>query len=119
MAAFAMAMIMQVATNLLHVREGLQQRAGGIARAAGVGTIEALRLGDKAAAANALSALRDERMVSIAEVFLPGGKKIASYDRAANDVSLEPAAQSTPRKSAGQFEIIVPATRAGAELGYV
>ena len=124
MAAFAIAIIMQVATNLLHVRADMQQRAGGIARAAGVGTIEALRLGETSTAINALSTLRDEPMVNVAEVYLPGGKKIATYDRALNDVQLEPVApqQAAPRdtqKRAGQFEIIVPATRSGAVLGYV
>ena len=70
MAAFAIAMIMYIATNLLHLRADLQQRAGSIARAAGVSTIEALRLGETAAAINALSALRDEPMVNVAEVYL-------------------------------------------------
>jgi signal transduction histidine kinase/DNA-binding response OmpR family regulator len=124
MAAFATAMIMQVATNLLHAREGLQQRVGGIARAAGVGTIEALRLGETATAVNALSTLRDEPMVNVAEVYLHGGKKIATYDRDANAVLLDPAPQpqaapGNPQKRDGQFELIVPATRSGAELGYV
>ena len=88
--------------------------------------IEALRLGETSTAINALSALRDEPMVSVAEVYLPGGKKIATYDRALNEVQLEPAdASSKPRRSQqresahGQFEIIVPATRSGAVLGYV
>jgi two-component system, sensor histidine kinase and response regulator len=124
MAAFAIAIVMQVATNLLHVRADMQQRAGGIARAAGVGTIEALRLGETSTAINALSTLRDEPMVNVAEVYLPGGKKIATYDRALNDVRLEPAAQqqdapSNAQKREGQFEIIVPATHSGAVLGYV
>ncbi len=124
MAAFAISIIMQVATNLLHVRADMQQRAGGIARAAGVGTIEALRLGETSTAINALSTLRDEPMVNVAQVYLPGGKKIATYDRALNDVQLEPVAQhqaapSNTQKRAGQFEIIVPATRSGAVLGYV
>ena len=57
MAAFAIAIVMQVATNLLHVRADMQQRAGGISRAAGVGTIEALRLGETSTAINALSTL--------------------------------------------------------------
>jgi two-component system, sensor histidine kinase and response regulator len=124
MAAFAIAIVMQVATNLLHVRADMQQRAGGIARAAGVGTIEALRLGETSTAINALSTLRDEPMVNVAEVYLPGGKKIATYDRALNDVRLEPAPQqqdapSNAQKRQGQFEIIVPATHSGAVLGYV
>jgi len=126
MAAFAIAMIMYIATNLLHLRADLQQRAGSIARAAGVSTIEALRLGETAAAINALSALRDEPMVNVAEVYLADGQKLATYDRAAKDVQLE---QRTSDKRFdpdntqflvhGQVQITVPATRAGAVLGYV
>ncbi|MGO9933653.1 MAG: response regulator [Steroidobacteraceae bacterium] len=126
MAAFAIAMIMYIATNLLHLRADMQQRAAGIARAAGVSVIEALRMGETTAAINALNALRDEPMVNVAEVYRSDGQKIATYDRAANDVQLEPRAtdkrfdpNSTQFLAHGQFQITVPATRAGAVLGYV
>jgi two-component system sensor histidine kinase/response regulator len=127
MAAFAIAMIMYVATNLLHLRADMQQRAAGIARAAGVSTIEALRAGDTTAAINALNALRDEPMVNVAEVYLADGQKLATYDRAANDVHLERRATGEwfdPTSTGflvhgSQFQITVPATRAGAVLGYV
>ncbi len=89
MAAFAIAMIMHIATNLLHLRADMQQRAAGIARASGVSAIEALRLGETSAAINALNALRDEPMVNVAEVYLPDGQKLATFDRATNDVQLE------------------------------
>jgi signal transduction histidine kinase/CheY-like chemotaxis protein/HPt (histidine-containing phosphotransfer) domain-containing protein len=127
MTVFAMAMIMHVATNLMHLRADLQQRAGIIARAAGVNTIEAVRLGDIAAANNALNALRDEPMVSFAEVYLPDGQILATYDRAKNNVLLVRAheqksfSSSSTRLlvSGNQFQVIVPATRAGALLGYI
>src|SRR5271167_288774 len=127
MAAFAIAMIMYIATNLLHLRADMQQRAAGIARAAGVSTIEALRSGDTTAAISALNALRDEPMVNIAEVYLADGQKLATYDRAANEVQLErqaPDKRFDPGNSrfvvrGNQFQITVPATRAGAVLGYV
>ena len=49
MAAFAIAMVMHVATNLLHLREDLQRCATRIARVSGVSVIQALQRGDEAA----------------------------------------------------------------------
>jgi hypothetical protein len=88
MAAFAIAILMHIATNLLHLRADMQQRAAWIARSAGVGAIEALSRGDTEGAISALGMLRDEPMVDVAEVYLPGGQKIATYDRAASGVLL-------------------------------
>ena len=78
MAAFAVAILMHVATNLLHLRADMKQRAAGIARTAGVSAIEALGRGDTAAAISALVALRDEPSVDFAEVYLPDGQRIAT-----------------------------------------
>ncbi len=139
MAAFGIAMVMHIATNLLHVRADMQRRAAGIARAAGVSAIDALRGGDTQGALAALNALHDEPIVDVAEVFLANGRKLATYDRAANDVLLEPpdraandalfeppAAQErrVPRGTGwlvngNHFQITVPAERAGAVLGYM
>jgi signal transduction histidine kinase/DNA-binding response OmpR family regulator/HPt (histidine-containing phosphotransfer) domain-containing protein len=118
MAAFAIAIIMHIATTLLHVRADTQQRAGAIARAAGVRTIEAMSRGDTAGAMSALGVLRDEPMVDTAEVYLPDGQKIATYDRAASAVQLN---TSSARLVAhrNQFEVTAPATREGAVLGSV
>ena len=118
MAAFAIAMLMHVATNLLHVRADMQQRAAGIARGAGVSSIEAMNRGDTVAAINAMDALHDEPMVDVAEVYLPDGRKVATYDRATNGVTLN--ANSRPavvRHS--RFQITVPAIHEGATLGSV
>ena len=127
MAAFAIAMAMHLATNLLHLRADMQQRAAGIARVTGVTTIEALRLGETKGAIDALSALRDEPMVSVAKVYLPGGQELAAYDRASDQVLLQQSAPpprispaSTPLLFNGkQLQITIPATRDGALLGYV
>jgi two-component system sensor histidine kinase/response regulator len=118
MAAFAIAMLMHLATNLLHLRADMQQRAAGIARGAGVNTIEALGRGDSVAAMSALEALRDEPLVDVAEVYLPGGQKMAVYDRAASGVLLRPDSSPMPVHR-NQFQITAPATHGGAVLGYV
>jgi two-component system, sensor histidine kinase and response regulator len=118
MAAFAIAIIMHIATNLLHLRADMQQRAAGIARTAGAGTIEALSRGDTVAAMGALGALRDEPMVDVGEVYLPDGQKIATYDRALSAVQLKPG-NAPARVHRNQFQITAPATHEGAVLGYV
>ena len=117
MAAFAIAMLMHVATNWLHVRANMQQRAADIARAAGVSTIEAMNRGDTVAAINALDALHDERMVDVADVYLPDGRKIATYDRA-DGVTLNAFRRpSAARRS--RFQTTVPVMHEGATLGYL
>jgi signal transduction histidine kinase/DNA-binding response OmpR family regulator/HPt (histidine-containing phosphotransfer) domain-containing protein len=118
MAAFAIAIMMHVATILLHVRADTQQRAGAIARAAGVRTIEAMRRGDTAGAMSALGVLRYEPMVDVAEVYLPDGQKIATYDRAASAVQLNTSSKPLAAHR-NQFEVTASATREGAVLGSV
>ena len=118
MAAFAIAIIMHVATNWVHVRADIQQRAAAIARSAGVGTIEALGSNDTEGAMSALGVLRDEPMVDVAEVYLPDGQKIATYDRAAAAVQLKTGSKPLVVHR-NQFEITAPAVREGAVLGSV
>jgi len=119
MAAFAIAIIMHLATNLLHLRADMQQRAAGIARSAGVSTIEALSRGDTEGAISALGALRDEPLVDLAEVYLPDGQKIATYDRAASGVLLNSSESPLLAVHRDQFQITASATHEGAVLGYV
>jgi len=118
MAAFAIAIIMHVATNLVHVRADIRQRSEAIARTAGVGTIEALSRNDAAGAMSALGALRYEPMVDVAEVYLPDGQKIATYDRAAAAVQLKNSGTALVVHR-NQFEITAPVVREGAVLGSV
>jgi two-component system sensor histidine kinase/response regulator len=92
MAVFAVAMIAHMAMNLLHVREDLQWSAARVARITGANTIEALRRGDDEAALEAMSALRDEWLVSDADVLAANGQTLATYRRGQNEAHLESAA---------------------------
>jgi two-component system, sensor histidine kinase and response regulator len=93
MTAFAIAMLMHVATSLLQVREDMQLFATRIARVTGGSIIQSLARGDDEAALKALKALHDEPLVSSAEIYLPDGRKLATYRRAENDL---PIAQIEP-----------------------
>ena len=135
-AVFAVAMIAHMALNLLHLRDDLQWSAARIARVTGVSTIEALRLGDDKAALRAMSALRDEWLVSDAEVIAPNGQTLATYRRGSNEARLKSAAaqnavaipHSAPPVGAqrpqlyfqeGQFHIIAPVVRNEQTLGFL
>src|ERR1700722_20462331 len=84
-------MIAHIAMNLLHLRADLQWSAARVARVTGADTIEALRAGDEKAALKAMSGLRDEWLVSNAEVVSLSGEKLATYRRG-SDGHLESAA---------------------------
>ena len=88
MAAFATAIVMHFATNLLHLRDDLQWSTARVARVTGVSTIEALRQGDDTAALKSMNGLRDEWLVSDAEVLTPEGHVLARYGRRRNEVVL-------------------------------
>ncbi len=90
MAAFGIALAMHVATNLLHLRADLLRRASHVARVAGVAVIEQIRSGDEPSAVRALRSLHDEPLLDGAEVFLANGRRLATYDRGADQVRLEP-----------------------------
>ena len=81
MAAFAIALIMHVATNVTHVRDEMRRRATRIARVTGVNVIDSLKSGDAAAATRALADLRAEGLVSGVDVFLADGRKLATFAR--------------------------------------
>jgi two-component system, sensor histidine kinase and response regulator len=135
-AVFAVAMIAHIAMNLLHLRADLQWSAARVARVTGMNAIEALRLGDERAALKAMGGLRDEWLVSDAEVLSLSGEKLATYRRGRNDAQLEPAAvknsaadlQQTPLVEplpprlflqGNQFHITAAVERNGNALGYV
>jgi two-component system sensor histidine kinase/response regulator len=135
-AVFAVAMITHIAMNLLHLRDDLQWSAARVARVTGVSTIQALRLGDDKAAVNAMGGLRDEWLVSDAEVLAPNGQTLATYSRGQNDVHLAPHAMQNslaiPRTAAAadpqhpqlylhadQFRIVAAIVRDGRVLGFV
>jgi len=85
MTAVCIAIVMHLATSVLHVREDLKRCAERIARETGVGVILALQTGDERTALKELNALREEPLVSAVEVVLADGRKLATYRRADHD----------------------------------
>ncbi len=135
-AVFGAAMTAHIVMNMLHLRDDLQWSAARVARVTGAATIEALQLGDDNAALKTMSVLRDEWLVSDAELFAANGQKLATYRRGRTAAQLEPAAlknsaatpQSRPRVELehpqvylrdGQFHVIAAVGRNGRTLGYV
>jgi signal transduction histidine kinase/DNA-binding NarL/FixJ family response regulator len=135
-AVFAVAMTAHIVMNILHLRDDLQWSAARVARTTGAAAIEALRLGDDDAALKIMSGLRDEWLVSDAELFGSNGQKLASYRRGRTDAQLEPAAaknsiaapnsESTPdlqhppiHLRGGQVQIAAAVDRNGVTLGSV
>ena len=92
-AVFAVAMIAYIAMNLLHLRNDLLWSAARVARVNGAAAIEALRVGDNAGALKAMNGLRDEWLVSEAEILAPNGQMLGTYRRAQNIARVEPAAE--------------------------
>ncbi len=138
MTAFAIALIMHVATNLMHLREDMRQRAARIARVTGVGVIRAAEKQDDQAARTALAALAEESQVSAVEIFLPDGRKLAAYRRGEIEIQFaqlqalppDPAPAGTPPQrdarpapgislQSGHFEITASAVQNGKILGTV
>ena len=136
-AVLTVAMIVHVGMNLLHLRDDLQWSAARIARVTGAGTLDALRMGDDKAALKAMSELRDEWLVSDAELLAANGQRLAVYRREHNEVHLEPAAATNsgaalpsgvrdgepepPRLylQAGQLHIMAAVQRNRQILGFV
>jgi two-component system, sensor histidine kinase len=92
-AVFAVAMIAHVAMNLVHLRNDLLWNAARVARVNGAATIEALRIGDNAGALKAMNGLRDEWLVSDAEILAPNGRTLGTFRRSQDVARVEPAAE--------------------------
>jgi two-component system sensor histidine kinase/response regulator len=126
MTAFAIATLMHVATNLLQLRQDMHQRAAHIARMAGSNAIAALQSGRPQEAILAMGSLRDEPLVSVAELFSAAGHKLAIYDRSANSILLDVGSShdAIPRSghvtwSGSRLQITEPVTRDFAAIGFV
>jgi two-component system, sensor histidine kinase len=138
MAAFAIALIMHVATSVTHVREDIRRCATRVARVTGVNVIDSLKSGDAAAATRALADLRAEGLVSGVDVFLADGRKLATFARGSEGApviklaggagpltNLAPPADFDPRYepvlrlAAGHFQITAAAVQNGKVLGSV
>src|SRR5208282_2150924 len=78
-------------------------------------------------AEKALNVFRDEPMVSVAEVFLPNGKRLATYRRAASDPISGSAGATLPLDPAGpklfarggHIHITAPVVQEGRVLGFI
>jgi two-component system, sensor histidine kinase len=137
LAAFAIASIMHVATNVTHVRDEMQRRATRIARVTGVNVIDSLKSGDAAAATRALTDLRAEGLVSRVDVLLADGRKIATFARGTEGepmielaspaplTNLAPLSDFDPRQepvvrlASGHFQITAAAVQNGKILGSI
>jgi two-component system, sensor histidine kinase and response regulator len=135
-AVFAVAMVVHVAMNLLHLRDDLLWSASRVARVTGASTIDALRQGDDKAALKAVGGLREEWLVSDADILAANGSRIATYRRGQSDAQLEPTAvqnalaisRSMPVVDpqhpklylrGTQFHIIAAVVRNGDVMGYI
>ncbi|MHB8474910.1 MAG: response regulator [Steroidobacteraceae bacterium] len=135
-AVFTVAMIVHIAMNLLHLRDDLLWSTARVARVTGADTIDALRQGDERAALKAMSGLRDEWLVSDADVLAANGRRLASYRRGRNDAHLEAMAAQNSAAMApsaplvdpqhpqlhvrgAQFHITAAVVRNGDVLGYI
>jgi two-component system sensor histidine kinase/response regulator len=123
--AFTIALTMHVATNLLHLREDMLLRGARVARVIGVDVIEHSEAGDEPAAAKRLMVLRDEPLVSAAEVFREDGRRVATYGRFDADANPNPATllldPAHPKVffRRGHLHITAPVLRDGRLLGYM
>ncbi len=96
-AAFTLAVILPMVTNVLHSREELRRFATRIAGVTGVNVIEALEAGDDKGAVKALHALREEPEAGSVQVALPDGRLLATYTQGADgaaEVRLDPFAKT-------------------------
>jgi len=125
MVAFAIALTMHIATNLLHLREDMLRRGSRVARVIGADVIAETEAGDEPSAAKRLTVLRDERLVSAAEVFRTDGKRVATYGRLDADgnphaatLPLDPAEPKIFVRS-GHLHITAPILRDGRLLGHM
>jgi two-component system, sensor histidine kinase len=92
-AAFTLAVIVPMVTNLLHSRAELRRFATRVAGVTGVNVIEALEAGDDKGAVKALQALREEPEAGRVQIALPDGRILATYIRGpdgAAEIELDP-----------------------------
>jgi TMAO reductase system sensor TorS len=92
-AAFTLAVIMPMVTNVLHSRTELRRFATRVAGVTGVNVIEALEAGDDKGAVKALQAMRQEPEAGSVQIALPDGRILATYTQGpdgAAEIELDP-----------------------------
>ena len=87
-AAFAVALLMLVATNALHEHQDLDRDARRIARVTGPHTLAALARGDRDGARRALEELAADASVSRVEVLGADGRVAATFERLADSMRI-------------------------------
>jgi len=100
MAAFGIAMLMHVVTNIFHLREEMLRGALHVANVTGGIVTAELRDGNDESAIGALKVLRDEPLVSVAEIFAPDGHRLASYRRDVDEVLVDRRSSDGPMAAA-------------------
>ncbi len=90
MAAFVVAILMHIATNVMHLREEMLRRADIVARVTGSAVLADVAAGDDASAIKSLQALRDDPLVGSAEILRANGSRVGTYSRKADAAFLEP-----------------------------
>jgi TMAO reductase system sensor TorS len=106
-AAFTLAVIVPMVTNLVHSRAELRRFATRVAGVTGVNVIEALEAGDDKGAVKALHALREEPEAGSVQIALPDGRVVATYHRGpdgAPEIQLDPIS-----KTLGSVKLPAPA----------
>ena len=96
-AAFTLAVIVPMVTNVLHSRAELRRFATRVAGVTGVNVIEALEAGDDKGAVKSLHALREEPEAGSVQIALPDGRILATYRRGldgAAEIELAPLSKS-------------------------
>jgi signal transduction histidine kinase/DNA-binding response OmpR family regulator/HPt (histidine-containing phosphotransfer) domain-containing protein len=135
MAAFGIALAMHVATNVFQAREDMLRQAAHIARVSGAPILLSAQTGDEELALRALTALRDDPLVSAADFYLANGRRLALYQRRPELVHLDPLAQPfapvLPKTlfpdpehpslllHAGRFHMVAAVMNEGEVLGYI
>ena len=128
MAVFAIGMAMHIATNVLRLREDLQQRAELLTRVTGVTVFEALQAGNPQDASVGLTALKEDPLVDHAELLNADGTRLASFSRGQDVAFVEPTSappivRGVPaegvRLRERHLQITTRARHNGHDLGYV
>jgi signal transduction histidine kinase/CheY-like chemotaxis protein len=124
MAAFGIALLMHLATNVLHVREDMLRRVALGAHVIGPTVIARAEQGDARGAAAAFAVFRDVPMVDMAEVLGRDGKQLAEYRSLGRGPSSIPAVPLDPASPTllmrdGRFHLTAPVLRNGATVGYL
>ncbi len=98
-AAFTLAVIVPMVTNLMHSRAELRRFATRVAGVTGVNVIEALEAGDDKSAVKALQGLREEPEAGSVQIALPDGRILATYTQGpdgAAEIGLDPLSKTLP-----------------------